>query len=622
MQTIKTTGKKILSFFMLTVMVITIFAAAVPAASAASLTTSDNGVNFIKQYEGFLKYKVWDYSQYSIGYGSRCEAYEYPNGITEAEAVVLLKKALSTSENAVNKFLNKYNVSVNQNQFDALVSFTYNVGNVWGMSDTFTLRNYILDGISNHSAADFRYAFSLWCKAGGQVLEGLVRRREAEANMFNTPVSYTIAYNANGGSGAPGTSYKAHGLTINLSSTVPVRDGYDFLGWSVDSSASSVNYAPGAAYSADSNTTLYAVWRRKFTISFNGAGGSGIPSDIIKSAGSDVTISYTVPVKDGYKFMGWAVAPHLSEVVYASGSVYSVDADAVLYAVWAKTYQVKYNANGGENAPADTIKVEKIDARLSSAKPTRLGYSFIGWARSADAAKADYTAGSAYTADAGTTLYAVWERNVSIALHTNGGTFKDYDISLLGDFNQDGVIDEYDLSLFRSLESGQLGSSNDLLPYADLNLDGSIDALDFLIIEDYAAGKINYLPAKSVPAGTTTINSLPVPEKDGQFFCGWLKYDSINSNTNTDNINGSSSGNGSSDSIQNNDNTLYASWSDSPLAGDMNFDGNLSVVDVVALRSSIMNGGEVSGALFTASDVNADNSIDVNDVVALRKIIV
>ncbi len=77
--------------------------------------------------------------------------------------------------------------------------------------------------------------------------------------------TYTITYNANGGSGAPAAqsyTYATSG-TINLSSTKPTRAGYTFQGWSQSSSASSASYQPGQAWkrSNASNYTLYAVWK-------------------------------------------------------------------------------------------------------------------------------------------------------------------------------------------------------------------------------------------------------------------------------------------------------------------------------------------------------------------------
>ena len=72
---------------------------------------------------------------------------------------------------------------------------------------------------------------------------------------------YTISYNANGGSGAPASQTKAYGANLTLSSTVPTRSGYTFLGWSTSSTATTATYAKGATYTANMTATLYAVWK-------------------------------------------------------------------------------------------------------------------------------------------------------------------------------------------------------------------------------------------------------------------------------------------------------------------------------------------------------------------------
>ena len=84
---------------------------------------------------------------------------------------------------------------------------------------------------------------------------------------FYAPLKYTITYNANGGSGAPGQTvytYASSGST-NLSSTIPTKTNYDFLGWSTSSTATTATYSAGQAWSLSnaSNYVLYAVWRAK-----------------------------------------------------------------------------------------------------------------------------------------------------------------------------------------------------------------------------------------------------------------------------------------------------------------------------------------------------------------------
>lgn len=77
--------------------------------------------------------------------------------------------------------------------------------------------------------------------------------------------TYTVTYNANGGSGAPGSQTKTYGKTLTLSSTKPTRTNYTFKGWGTSASATTVAYAAGASYTANAAVTLYAVWALAYT---------------------------------------------------------------------------------------------------------------------------------------------------------------------------------------------------------------------------------------------------------------------------------------------------------------------------------------------------------------------
>lgn len=142
------------------------------------MKTSQACIDFIKRMEGFLKYPVWDYAQYSVGYGCRCNKGDYPNGITEAEAERLLKKELANAEAAVNRF----GTYTQQQQFDALVSFSYNVGAGWMSHPEYQITK--LAKGAKFSDAEVVSIFRAWNHAGGKELPGLTRRREAEARMW------------------------------------------------------------------------------------------------------------------------------------------------------------------------------------------------------------------------------------------------------------------------------------------------------------------------------------------------------------------------------------------------------------------------------------------------------
>lgn len=609
MTSIRSTAKKAACLFLAVLLTAAMLVTAPAASAAAAFVTSDTGVNLIKSFEGFNAYKHWDYSQWSIGYGTACGANDYPNGITEAEAVVLLKRALSTSEQYVNTFLNKYGLTVNQNQFDAMVSFTYNLGNVWVTNDSFTLRNYLLDGIEKYSQSDIHYAFGLWCKAGGQVLEGLVRRRAAEASLFCTPVNYILRFDANGGSNAPSA---IAGSAVQIPAQAPTRSLHEFLGWS-DSPNGTAQYQPGSTLTLTGNRTLYAVWKAYSVLTFDANGGSGAPSPIHFREGQSLQLPAAQPTRDGYIFLGWDVDPTADAPSFPAGGSFSAGASLTLYAVWSKTVSVTYDPNGGSGARLTVGKAANAPLKINVSRPTRAGYAFLGWSTNPQAAAAEYAHGGVFTGSSDTTLYAVWQRYITIALDAQGGSFNLPEGLCLGDLNGDGSITEADYALLQAAIGTAADETTKIV--GDLNLDGRLDTLDLMILEDYLSGTLATLPAKCTAEGSS-LGTLPTPTKEGAFFTGWYGSADESMSTNSGVIS-IPSGSAASASIR----RLFATWSDTPLRGDVTFDGILSVSDVVALRTFILNGNTADAALLPAYDVDGDGSITVTDVIALRALI-
>lgn len=137
---------------------------------------SNKGLKLIEKYEGLrlTAYKdpvgIW-----TIGYGHTKGVYSGQK-ITEAKAEEYLKQDALTAEKAVNKYVSKYHF--NQNQYDALVSFAYNIGNIDQLTANGTRS---IEQISNKILA--------YNKAGGKVLPGLTKRRAEEKKLFDTPVN-------------------------------------------------------------------------------------------------------------------------------------------------------------------------------------------------------------------------------------------------------------------------------------------------------------------------------------------------------------------------------------------------------------------------------------------------
>lgn len=168
----------------ITVLAVTLSGALIaPPARAVAMTTSEDGIAFIKDFEGFRSNVYWDSGSAFIGYGTICRSSDYPNGITKEKADELMREALHSKEESVNKVFAKYNVQLTQNQFDAIMSFTYNLGTAWMNSGT-RIYNYLINGIGNYSDIQIVNAIGTWCHQGKAVNEHLVDRRIREAKLF------------------------------------------------------------------------------------------------------------------------------------------------------------------------------------------------------------------------------------------------------------------------------------------------------------------------------------------------------------------------------------------------------------------------------------------------------
>lgn len=89
----------------------------------------------------------------------------------------------------------------------------------------------------------------------------------AKTTVTIPKISYTITYNANGGTGAPSSQTKGYGDALTLSTTVPTRTDYNFLGWNTKADGTGTTYGAGSTYPATSNAdaTLYAKWEPAYT---------------------------------------------------------------------------------------------------------------------------------------------------------------------------------------------------------------------------------------------------------------------------------------------------------------------------------------------------------------------
>lgn len=137
---------------------------------------SEVGLNLIKKFEGcrLVAYKDSG-GTWTIGYG-HTSGVTSGQTITQAQADAFLVEDCASAETAVNKYQSKYNF--NQNQYDALVSFAFNIGSI----DKLTVNG-------TRTITQISEKIPAYCNCAGQKLQGLVNRRAAEKELFDTPVN-------------------------------------------------------------------------------------------------------------------------------------------------------------------------------------------------------------------------------------------------------------------------------------------------------------------------------------------------------------------------------------------------------------------------------------------------
>ena len=154
-----------------------------------------------------------------------------------------------------------------------------------------------------------------------------------------TPTTYTVKYDANGGTGAPSNQTKTKGKELVLSTTVPTKEGYKFVNWNTKKDGTGTSYNAGSKYTTEASVTLYAQYEKelneeetKYTITFYTNDGTTEKSTKVINKG-DKVVKPEDPTREGYTFDGWYDKKE-------NGKEYDftkeVTSDISLYAYWSK----------------------------------------------------------------------------------------------------------------------------------------------------------------------------------------------------------------------------------------------------------------------------------------------
>lgn len=197
--------------------------------------------------------------------------------------------------------------------------------------------------------------------------------------------SYTVTYNANGGSiVSGGKSYdtKQYGTVISLpKATNFTRSGYQPVKFNKSAKGTDTSYNFGANYTVTAAATLYVIWQQDYTVKYDPNEGTGGPTTQAKPYNKSITLSTTNPTRKGYSFLGWATSSSSTTVAYKGGETYNSNANLYLYAVWKLEYDSRtmyeLNVRGEYNASQKEIPraTQKVTGNSIEAYA-----EFLGWA--------------------------------------------------------------------------------------------------------------------------------------------------------------------------------------------------------------------------------------------------
>ncbi len=350
---------------------------------------------------------------------------EHPDADITADDVDISKMSMVGENGATNK---DYWGVVNANEwcdYDGVENYYYYIHNVDALDVGF--------GSNTRVPVDEIVGLKLWCTVGGQPYEYQVPRANLDLTQKGDAIvevrvkldQYTVTFMD--GTDVYATQTVSEG-NMAVRPADPTKTGMEFQGWTLED---------GTAFDFQTriyeNVVLYAQWKSaepgKQTITLrydaNGADVTNLPAAEEQTVEAGKNAAFTVttqkPERKGYTFLGWAENSAAETAQYKGGESLTVSSDKVLYAVWKstepgkQTITLRYDANGADvtNLPAaeeQTVEAGKNAAfTVTTQKPERKGYTFLGWAENSAAETAQYKGGESLTVSSDKVLYAVWK---------------------------------------------------------------------------------------------------------------------------------------------------------------------------------------------------------------------
>ena len=422
--------------------------------------------------------------------------------------------------------------------------------------------------------------------------------------------TYKVTYNANddgAGVQVPADQIFKHGEYITINTSTPKREGYTFLGWSDRKTDTAAVYHGGDKYQKNQNLSLYAIWKiNTYTISYQMNSTDAVqPASIssqIKEYGKNIYLSSIIPTRQGYGFLGWSTDKNAKVKEYGAGGVFSLNKNTVLYAVWdTNSFSINYNANGTNvsNMPENQIKKYGVPIPISSKKPTREGYEFLGWGINKTDEKVSYHSGDSYSKNESVSLFAIWNKIIcSIRYYSDGAMIYEQAIPYGDTGYLNAPIPKKEGYDFLGWADSPSASVANYEPGQQFKTTTDHNLYAVWKLKEYTISfYLNYplSGTETVPSEMKKINGKsvafpkPVPTREGYYFLGW----STNSQATSAEYRYSEEKKDYLDTYDKNaDGKLYAIWEIKEYT--ITYDGNAEDTDDIPAPQKKIHGKEIT----------------------------
>lgn len=273
-----------------------------------------------------------------------------------------------------------------------------------------------------------KYSLNSWTGSGisGKSKSITIPQGSTGDRSYTAVWTYDVTFNANGGTGTMEKQTITRGELTSLTKVngLTPPTGKSFYGWNTELNGTGKMYMDGEEVLNLGNTTLYAIWKDKKTITFSANGGSGAMSPQVVWNGVSTPLnknSFTAP-SDQKLFYKWDTSSSGAGQFADEGAI-EVIADTTLYAIWKDKVTITFDANGGTGAMAPQEICSGVSTPLNKNSLIAPEWMIFGsWNTVSGGTGISYADGESISKDANTTLYAIWVPKATIAFNPNGGT--------------------------------------------------------------------------------------------------------------------------------------------------------------------------------------------------------